>query len=138
MTGAASPNRRTLETALAHFSDPVTRERYFDLYDRDCVLHGYPGVEPGFASIRAFYESFWTAFPDVRITIDDVLESGDKLACRFTCRGTHGGPFMGVAATQKRIEFPGITILSFRDGRCVERWSQADFLTVLVQIGAIA
>ncbi len=132
-----STNLRTLETALRHFSDPESRSRYFDLYDRDCVLHGYPGVEPGFASIKAFYESFWAAFPDVRITIDDAFENGDKLACRFTCRGTHRGPFMGVGASGKRIEFSGITILEFRGGRCVERWSQADFLTVLVQIGAI-
>ena len=44
---------------------------------------------------------------------------------------------MGVGASGKRIEFSGITILRFRAGRCVERWSQADFLTVLVQIGAI-
>jgi predicted ester cyclase len=133
----ASTNRRTLETALAHFSDPRTRSRYFDLYDPQCVLHGYPGVEPGLASIKAFYEAFWVAFPDVRITVDDIVESGDKVACRFTCRGTHRGPFMGVGASQKLIEFAGITILQFRAGRCVERWSQADFLTVLLQIGAI-
>jgi predicted ester cyclase len=133
----SSTNLTTLETAIRHFSDPHSRSLYFDLYDRDCVLHGYPGVEPGFASIQAFYESFWVAFPDVRITIDDAFENGDKLACRFTCRGTHRGPFMGVAASGKRIEFSGITILQFRAGRCVERWSQADFLTVLVQIGAI-
>jgi predicted ester cyclase len=73
----------------------------------------------------------------VRITVDDVVESGDKVACRFTCRGTHRGPFMGVGASLKPIEFAGITILQFRGGRCVERWSQADFLTVLLQIGAI-
>ena len=135
--GDSSANVRILETALRHFADPKSRERYFDLYDADCVLHGYPGVEPGFAGLRAFYESFWVAFPDVRITIDDSFENGDKLACRFTCRGTHRGPFMGVAGSGKRIEFSGITILQFRGNRCVERWSQADFLTVLIQIGAI-
>jgi steroid delta-isomerase-like uncharacterized protein len=134
---STSDNRRTLQTALTHFSDPATRERYFDLYDPDCVLHGYPGVEPGIASVRAFYHAFWAAFPDVAIAADDMLEQGDKLACRFTCRATHDGAFMGVPATGKRIEFSGITILQFRNGRCVERWSQADFLSVLQQIGAI-
>src|SRR5882724_733468 len=114
---STADNRRTLETALAHFSDPATRVRYFELYDPDCVLHGYPGVEPGLPSIQAFYEAFWAAFPDVRIDIDDMLESGEKLACRFTCRATHRGPFMGVAATGKPIEFSGITILAFRARR---------------------
>src|SRR5437763_17057692 len=97
---STSDNRRILQTALTHFSDPATRERYFDLYDPSCVLHGYPGVEPGIAT-------------------------------------THRGAFMGVPATGKRIEFGGITILQFRSGRCVERWSQADFLGVLQQLGAI-
>ena len=71
---------------------------------------GDPGVEPEIASVRAFYHAFWSAFPDVAIAADD---------------------------TGKRIEFSGITILQFRKSRCVERWSQADFLSVLQQIGAI-
>jgi predicted ester cyclase len=132
-----SANRRALEAALEHFNRPATRERYFELYDPGCTLHGYPGVEPGFASIEKFYREFWTAFPDARITLDDVVESGDKIACRFTCRGTHRGSFLGAPASGKPIEFGGLSILEFRAGRCVERWSQADFLTVLVQIGAI-
>jgi predicted ester cyclase len=131
-------NRQALETALSNFSDPHRREAYLQLYDPGCVLHGYAGVEPGLAGIRAFYEAFWAAFPDVHITAEDFVEQGDKLACRFTCRGTHRGPFFGVAPTGKPIEFGGITILAFRDGRCVERWSQADFLSVLQQIGAVA
>jgi predicted ester cyclase len=130
-------NRQALETALRNFSDPVHREAYLELYDPTCVLHGYPGVEPGIASIRAFYEAFWTAFPDVRITAEDFVEQGDKLACRFVCRGTHRGPFFGVPPTGKPIELGGMTILAFRGGRCVERWSQADFLSVLRQIGAL-
>ncbi|MGD9531705.1 MAG: ester cyclase, partial [Pseudonocardia sp.] len=47
------------------------------------------------------------------------------------------GPFLGVAGTGTEIALPGITILHFRDGRCVERWSHADMLGVLVQVGAV-
>jgi predicted ester cyclase len=130
-------HRQALETALRNFSDPSRRKEYLALYDPACVLHGYAGVEPGLAGIRTFYEAFWAAFPDVRITAEDFVEQGDKLACRFVCRGTHRGPFLGVAATGRPVEFSGMTILAFRDGRCVERWSQADFLTVLQQIGAL-
>jgi predicted ester cyclase len=51
--------------------------------------------------------------------------------------GRHVDEFMGVPATGTPIALPGITILHFRASRCVERFSQADMLGLLVQIGAV-
>ena len=51
--------------------------------------------------------------------------------------GTHDGSFPGVPATGRPVDVPGITILRFADGRCVERWAVADFLAVMIQIGAV-
>ena len=130
-------NIAVLEQARANFNDPATRERYFDLYDPHCTVHGYAGVEPGIASIRDFYAAFWTAFPDCTLHFDDLLAEAGRVACRFHVQATHLGPFNGIPATGKPVLIPGITILEFRDGRCVERWSQADFLAVLQQIGAL-
>ncbi len=53
------------------------------------------------------------------------------------CPVKHGGTFMGVPPTGTQIALPGITILHYRDGRCVERWTTSDMLGLLVQIGAI-
>jgi len=123
-----------LLSAAESFSAPATRSAYFDLYSPDAVLHGYPGVEPGIESIRNFYAGLWSAFPDAELTIEDTVEAGDKLAARFTLRATHRGEFMGVAATNRRVTATGITILRFQNGRCVERWSEANFLALLQQI----
>jgi steroid delta-isomerase-like uncharacterized protein len=101
------------------------------------VLHGYQGVEPGLASVRRFYQAFWEAFPGSQITVEDLIAEADKVACRFTITATHTGPFMGIPATGKQVEFGGITILLFRNGTCVERWSQTDFLGMAQQLGAI-
>jgi len=68
---------------------------------------------------------------------DDSLVEGDRLSLRFHMTGTHGGPFLGVPATGKPIDLTGQTILRFAGERCVERWSTADFLAVMMQIGAI-
>lgn len=130
-------NPQILERALADFADPASRSSYFDLYSPDIVLHGYDGVEPGLENVKRFYEGIWTAFPDARVEVEDLLEGGDKLVVRFTLTGTHGGPFNGIPATGKPIRLPGITILRFDGGKCVERWSVADFLKVLGQIGAL-
>lgn len=109
---------------------------YLQLYDPDVVLHGYAGVEPGLRSVQRFYEAFWSAFPGSQLTIEDLLSAGDTLACRFVIQAVHAGPFQGLPATGKAIVMPGITMLRFAGGRCVERWSQADALGLLVQLGA--
>ena len=110
---------------------------YLELYDASAVLHGYPGVEPGRASIRAFYEGFWVAFPGSQLGFEDVLAAGDEVAVRFVVDAVHGGPFQGLPPTGKRVTLPGLTILRFAGGRCAERWSQADFLGLLQQLGAL-
>lgn len=130
-------NIATLERAVRNFSTPATHEAYFDLYTESTVLHGYTGVEPGLASIKQFYALIWTAFPDASIEGHDLFAAEDKVVYRFTMHGTHQGDFMGVPATGKPIALPGITILRFADGKCVERWSQADFMAVMQQIGAL-
>jgi len=135
----SSANRAALERALRHFADPATHDLYFDLYDPSIVLHGYPGVEPGIQSVKQFYQAaIWGAFPDAEVRILDVIEdhTGRLLTCRFALSGTHEGPFLGIPATGKPFEMNGITILRFNDAaRCVERWSVADFLAILMQIG---
>ena len=134
---SAEENRASLQRAVAHFNDPASRAAYLELYDAEAVLHGYQGVEPGLANIRRFYEAFWAAIPDARLTIEDVLTEGDRLACRFVVRGTHRGELMGIRPTGKPVNLPGLTILRFRAGKCIERWSQADFLGLLQQLGAV-
>ena len=137
MTEIETNNIAVLERALNHFADPATREHYFDLYDPAVVLHGYAGVEPGLANVKQFYAGIWTAFPDARVNAEEVFTAGDRVVCRFVMTGTHQGPFNGIPATGKPIALAGITILRFVGGKCVERWSQADFLSVLGQIGAL-
>ena len=112
-------------------------EGYLALYRHDAVLHGYAGVEPGFEGIRAFDRAFWSAFPATRLVVEDVLASGERLACRFVAHGRHLGNFQGLAPTGKAFALPGNTILSFAGDKCVERWSQADVLSLLQQIGGM-
>ena len=111
---------------------------YLQLYDEGVVLHGYAGVEPGLENVRRFYESFFQAFPDSRLVFEDVFAAGDRVACRFAVEGVHAGPFLNLEPTGRKFSLPGITILRFHGGRCVERWSQADFLSLLTQLGAVS
>jgi predicted ester cyclase len=132
----SSENERMLLAAREQWN-AGNLEGYLRLYDPAVVLHGYAGVEPGIEGVRQFYEGFLAAFPGAQLAFEDVFSAGDRVACRYVVRATHGGPFQGLPATGKRVEIPGITILRFAGGRCVERWSQADFLGLLAQLGLV-
>lgn len=133
---AAQENKAALERAIGRWNEGDL-PGYLELYDADAVLHGYQGVEPGLEGIRRFYEAFWAAFPGSRIALEEVVSEGDEVAAHFTLRATHEGEFNGIPPTGKQVVVTGITILRFADGKCVERWNQADFLGLLQQLGVI-
>ena len=78
-----------------------------------------------------------SAFPDIQWTIKETIAEGDKIVCRFETRGTHNGPFMGVAPTGKSICMTALNIYRFENGQIVEELGQPDIFGLMVQIGAI-
>jgi predicted ester cyclase len=88
-----------------------------DLVDHETPPPGMEGLE-GIEVLRQFVKVFRDAFPDLRFTAEDIIAEGDKVAARYTMRGTHHGEFMGVAPTGNRIEVTGIDIVRFE----VARW----------------
>jgi predicted ester cyclase len=137
MTNAtATELETTLLTAVDRWN-AGDLDGYLTLYDEGILLHGYSPEPLDKPAVRAFYEGIFAAFPGCRLTVHETIIDGERLSCRFTLTGRHGGEFLGVPATGTDIMLPGITVLHFRDGRCVQRWSSADMLGVLVQIGAV-
>jgi predicted ester cyclase len=76
-----------------------------------------------------------TGFPDVTTSIQDMFVSGDKLAVTLVWRGTHTGPYGGVAATGKPVEVRDTAIWHFRDGKVTEILTLQDQFAILKQIG---
>ena len=110
---------------------------YLEVYAEDVQLHGFAPEPMDKGAARAFYEGMFAAFPDNRLELHDTFGSGNLLTTRFTLTGRHDGNFMGVPATGTQVALPGITIMHFRGDTCVERWTCADNLGLLVQIGAV-
>ncbi|MBI4328288.1 MAG: ester cyclase [Chloroflexi bacterium] len=125
------------------FSDVVNR-RDFAVAERimtqDFVDHPPPpaGTPSGREGFKQFASMLVGAFPDLQITVEDLIEEGDKVAARVTVRGTHKGLFMGqIAATGKRFEMSGVDIFRIAGGKIVERWNYRDLLGLMQQLGAI-
>ncbi|HEY0101831.1 MAG TPA: ester cyclase [Pyrinomonadaceae bacterium] len=118
------------------------REEAIDeLFAEDGVAHGLADEtgEPlrGASGFKPFFRNFRSAFPDIEVVVEDAIAEGDKVAARCRVRATHAGDSLGFAATQRAIEFTGMTFLRVRDGKIVEAWNNFDFLGLRQQLGAL-
>jgi len=111
---------------------------FMELHAPDLVYHG-PGTpkplrrEEMVQSLRMNY----AAFPDKRVTIEDIIAEGDKVVIRMTFKGTHKGDFMGIPATGKEVTQTDIVILRIAGGKIVEVWEECDELSFMQQLGAV-
>ena len=96
-----------------------------------------PGVRPDREGVKGIVGMIRTAFPDLRITVDDVFGVGDQVCARTTWTGTNSGPFMGAPATGKNATWEAIDIIHVRGGRISEHWGQMDIMGLLTQIGVM-
>ena len=76
------------------------------------------------------------AFPDVHLTIEDLLIEGDRVAFRVTVRGTHQGAFQGIAPTGKQVVIAALDLVRIENGQLVEHWGGPDLFSLLQQLGA--
>ncbi len=84
-----------------------------------------------------FWDQLLVSFPDMTITFDDAIAEGDKVALRYTTRGTHlaeSAATMGMPATGKKIEIHGIIIRRIENGVCVEEWDKTDLFEMSQQL----
>jgi steroid delta-isomerase-like uncharacterized protein len=112
-----------------------------DLLHDDGVIHGLNDTSGSpvrsAAAFREFHRQFRGAFPDITITVDDMISEGDKVAARCSVRGKHSGHSLGMTPTNADVEFTGIAIVRIRDGKIVEAWNNFDFLKMNQQLGIL-
>ena len=111
------------------FLDELTAPQFVS-HDRGNPTNDRDGVKQIVRAIKA-------AFPDVVFTADDVIGEGDRVAARFTMRGTHTGDFLGVPPTNKPIVVTGIDIVRFEGGKAVEHWHEWSGMELLEQLGVL-
>ena len=94
-----------------------------------------PNHAPGAEGARAVVESLRRAFPDFRLTIEDLVVDGGKVWLRMVATGTNSGSFMGHAPTGRPIRADVFDVIRVEDGKMVEHWGVPDRLGVMLQLG---
>jgi predicted ester cyclase len=114
--------RRLMEDVLGQGRMKLLSE----LVAAEYVGHFALGDHYGPGGVQIDVAAYRTAFPDLAVTLDDLLAEGDKVVRRFTLQGTHRGPFLGVTGSGRAVVLRGIAIDRLADGRLVESWVQVD------------
>ncbi len=110
-----------------------------ELLSPDGVATGQRGAEAeirGPEEFEKFVREFRGAFPDIKVTVEDVFGSGDKVVLRWSATMTHTGDALGLPASGRRVRSRGITVARIEHGKIVEGWDNWDQLGMLEQIGA--
>jgi steroid delta-isomerase-like uncharacterized protein len=110
-----------------------------DLVADDYVEHDdVTGLPPTKEGTLEFFRILLTAFPDMRMDVEDLIAAEDKTVARVNATATHQGEFMGVPPTGTRVEVRLIDIMRFDDaGLVCEHWGLADMLSLMQQLGVV-
>jgi steroid delta-isomerase-like uncharacterized protein len=107
----------------AHDTDRATA-----LIDPGCNGGGPEGA-------RLEFEAFFKAFPDLKVSLEDILAEEDKVATRSIMRGTQSADFMGAPASGKTAQMKAHHFFKLQHGRIIQRLGQMDRLEVMQQLG---
>ncbi|HXX21428.1 MAG TPA: ester cyclase [Candidatus Acidoferrum sp.] len=130
-------NVELIKQSLAKFN-AGDLEGYLEMFDRSVIFHGLSRrLKPGVGGLREYYTALRHAFPDMRLSSEDLIAQGEKVANRYCFYGTHKGEYMGVAPTMKLVVTPGVVINLFKNGKCIETWQSTDALGFLTQLGVV-
>jgi steroid delta-isomerase-like uncharacterized protein len=125
---------------LRHWEEVVSKGN-LDLIDEifalDFVAHEADQDIQGPEGVRQFILMLRAAFPDLHVTIEDVLAERDKVVQRWHGHGSHQGELMGLPPSGKRISVAGITISRFEGGKVAEEWELYDLMGMMQQLGAL-
>ena len=109
-----------------------------EIYAPDFVWHEPDQDIRGYEQGRQFASTFFDAFPDINITVEDAIAEGDQVATRYTLRGTHRGETEEFGPpTERQTQLEGITIHRIEGGKIVEEWERYDNLSVMQQLGLV-
>ncbi len=127
--------RRLFEEVWNTGNLPVTDELFAPNY----VHHdsSTPDVGRGPESEKKRATLYRTAFPDLRLTIEDIIAEGETVMARWSCRGTHKGDLSGIAPTGKQFTISGISIARIANGKMAEGWVNWDALGLMQQLGVV-
>lgn len=115
-------------------NDPLLLDRILD--ENWVDIPAAPAQPPGPKGAKQILLELSTTFSDLKVSVQDVLQDGNKVVVRSEISGTQIKPFMGVPARNRKLVIQAVDIHEFRDRKIVRTWHTEDWMTGLHQLGA--
>jgi len=135
--GSVEANKQTVREFTRIFKNEHNVDGVGHLFDEGFVHHFRSPVPAGFEGLRQIGIMMNGAFPDVIVTEEDLIASGDKVVERSSTVATHRGPMLGKPPSRKRVKWTEIHIYRLKDGKIAEHWAEVAMMELLQQIGAL-
>ena len=100
-----------------------------EIFHPNFVDRSTPEQPPGTKGVKDYISMVRTGFPDISITIEDLVAEEERVVVRTTWRGTHLGEYEGIAPTGKQVTRSMIQIFHVKDGKLLEEWSEGESLS---------
>jgi len=128
-------NAEVVQVVFSELWSKGSVELIDDLFAENFVGH-FPGeTAHGREGVRAQVSAHRQAFPDWTEEVEDMIADRDRVAVRFTSRGTNLGDFLGHPPTGNRVEISEVAIFRLSDSKIVEQWVYPDMLSLQRQLG---
>jgi len=130
-------NKQVIREFTRIFKNEHNVDGVAHLFDSKFVHHFRTPMPAGFEGLRQVGIMMNGAFPDVVVTEEDLIASGDKVVERSSAVATHKGAMMGAPPTNKKIKWSEIHIYRLKDGKIVEHWAEIAMMELLQQVGVL-
>lgn len=139
MSTSTIENKALLQRLYDEVFNANRNEKIEELIAAEAITHEtFPGADNnGREVVRQLNAMFHTAFPDFKVTTNDMIAVDDKVVARITMSGSHQGELMGVPPTGKAVAYQSIDIVRCANGQMVEHWAVTDTMALMQQLGVI-
>jgi steroid delta-isomerase-like uncharacterized protein len=134
---SAEENKALVRRFVEEFWNKGNTAAADELMAIDAAIHMPTGEVVNLDGFKRFAGTFRGSFPDWHSTVEELIAEGDRVAERWTGRGTHRGELQGIPPTGKRVEVPGSVFYRIVDGKIVEFRGQLDMMSLMQQLGVI-
>jgi steroid delta-isomerase-like uncharacterized protein len=134
---SAEENKALVSRFVEEFWNEGNISAADELMAIDAEIHMPTGEMVDLNGLKRFASTFRGSFPDWHSTFEELIAEGDRVAERWTGRGTHRGELQGIPPTGKRVEAPGSVFYRIVGGKIVEFRGQLDMMSLMQQLGAI-
>ena len=131
-------NKRTIREFTRIFKNEHNVDGVAHLFDTQNFVHHFRTQLPtGFEGLRQVGIMMNRVFPDVVVTEEDLIASGDRVVERSSAVATHLGSMMGETPTNKQVRWSEIHIYRLKNGKICEHWAEIAMMELLQQVGVL-